>query len=144
MEKFGNSIFIKRPIGEVFDFTNDPANDAKWQDDIVSAEATSEGPRGVGSTSREVRQFMGREMDTTIEITGWDPPKQVNFKSVGGPIAFEFTSEYEEQDGGTLMTMKGQAEFGGFFKLASGMVVKQAEKSMGSDMANLKALLEKS
>ncbi len=142
MDRFEKSIFINRPRQEVFDFTVDPLNDARWQSDIVSSEATSEGPRGVGSTSRVVRKFLGREMDSTIEITAWDPPDQVNYKSVGGPMEFEFSAKYEEQEGGTLLTMTGQAEFGGFFKLASGMVVKQAEKSMGEDMAALKELME--
>ncbi len=40
------------------------------------------------------------------------------------------------------MVGRGKGEFGGFFKLAEGLVGKQAEKQSESDLAALKLLLE--
>jgi len=142
MYKFESSIFINRPVQEVFDFVTNPANNAKWQSGTESAEWTSDGPPGVGSTIKVVAKLLGRKVEVVAEITGWDPPHLSSSKSVGGPIPFEGTSKFEAQGDGTLLTQTGQAEFGGFFKLAEGLVGKQLEKQGESERAALKLLLE--
>ena len=142
MFKFEKSIMINRPQQEVFDFVTDLANDSKWQTGIVSVERTSEGPIGAGSTWRYKLKFMGREMEAEIELTSYDPPNQASVKSIGGPVPFQNTYTFESKDGGTQMTFSGQAEIGGFFKMAEGLVGKQMEKQMEADGAALKKLLE--
>ena len=141
MFTFAKSVFIDRPVEDVFAFASDPANDAQWQD-VELSELTSDGPQGVGSTTRSVSKFLGRKMDITAEITVYDPPNQFSFRTASGPIQFEAQQTYEPQDGGTLMTFSGEAEVGGFFKVAEGMVAKQAESRMEADMNRLKAVLE--
>ena len=142
MFKFEKSILINRPQQEVFDFVTDLNNDSKWQSGIESVERTSDGPIGVGSTWRYKSKLLGREVETEIEMTGYDPPNQASVKSIGGPVPFENTYTFESKDGGTQMTFNGQAEMGGFFKMAEGLVGKQLEKQMDSDGAALKKLLE--
>ena len=142
MYKFESSIFINRPQQEVFDYVTNPANSAQWQSGTESAEWTSDGPPGVGSTFKVVARFLGRKAELVGEITGWDPPNLQRVKSVGGPVPFEGTSKFEAQGDGTLLTQTGQAEFGGFFKLAEGLVGKQLEKQGESERAALKLLLE--
>ena len=141
MFTFEKSVFIDRPVEDVFAFASDPANDIQWQD-VERSELTSDGPLGVGSTTRSVSKFMGREMDIIAEITAYDPPNQLSFQSTSGPIQFEAQQTYEPQDGGTLLTFSGEAEVGGFFKVAEGMVAKQAESRMEADLGRLKAVLE--
>ena len=63
------SIFINRPQQEVWDFITNPANNIQWQSSTASAEWTSEGPPGVGSTTREVGNIFGRKIEMTTEIT---------------------------------------------------------------------------
>ena len=141
MFTFEKSIFINRPVSDVFAYATDPANDAQWQD-VEFSEQTSDGPLGAGSTMHSVSKFMGREMDIAAEVTVYDPPNQFSFRTSSGPIQFEAQQTYESQEGGTLLTFSGEAEVGGFFKVAEGMVAKQAESRMEADLGNLKALLE--
>jgi len=142
MYKFANSIFINRPVQEVFDFVTNPANNAQWQSGTESAEWTSDGPPGVGSTIKAVANLLGRKIEVELKVTGWDPPNQWSLKNIGGPIPLEATSKFEAQGDGTLLTETGQAEIGGFFKLAEGLVGKQLEKQFEADNAALKLLLE--
>jgi len=142
MFKFEKSVFINRPQQEVFDFVTNLNNDSKWQSGIESVERTSDGPIGVGSTWGYKLKFMGREIEADIELTSYDPPNQASVKSIGGPVPFENTYTFESKDGGTQMTLNGQAEIGGFFKMAEGLVGKQMEKQMDADGAALKKLLE--
>ena len=142
MFTFEKSVVIDRPVEEVFAFMTNPDNDVLWREGVVLSEFTSDGPMGVGSTMRQVSKFMGREMDTTLEVTVYDPPYQVCVESVSGSMSFEACWNYEDHDGGTFMTFSGEADVGGFFKVAEGMVARQAKKQMDTDHANLKAVLE--
>ena len=142
MITFENSLFINRPQQEVFDYLSNPANDAQWQSSTEVSEWTSEGPPGVGSTQRSVNKFLGRKIELTSEVTIWDPPNQIGVKSVGGPIPFEGTVKFESQENGTQVTQSVQAEIGGFFKIAEGLVGKQLEKQLAADFDALKLLLE--
>jgi hypothetical protein len=65
----------------------------------------------------------------------------VCFKTISGPVSFEGCQRCDEQEGGTLVTQTVEAEVGGFFKVAEGMVAKQLESSFERDFANLKAIL---
>jgi carbon monoxide dehydrogenase subunit G len=142
MYKFEKSVFINRPQQEVFDFLADPANDAKWQSSSEGSEWTSEGPPGVGSKLRSANKFMGRKIEGISEITAWDPPNRYGQKTVGGPVPFELEALFAPKDGGTQLTITGEAELGGFFKLAEGLVGKQLEKEIESDLKTLKRLME--
>lgn len=143
MITFSKSVFIDRPPQEVFEFASDPTNDPKWRDSAVSAEWISEGPPGVGSKLRSVDKLIGREIESTAEITAWDPPNKYGQKAEGGPIPFEMTISLEPQDGGTLLKLDGQAEAGGFFKMAEGLVGKQLKKQLEKDLQGLKEVMER-
>ena len=142
MFTFEKNLFINRPQQEVFDFLSNPANDAQWQGSTESAEWTSEGPFGVGSTQRSVFRFLGRKIESSTEVTIWDPPNQYSTKVLSGPIPFEITIKLESQENGTQVTAGFQAEFGGFFKMAEGLVGKQAAKQFDTDLDALKLLVE--
>jgi hypothetical protein len=137
-----SSVFINRPVEEVFEFTAAFENSHLWQGDLIRSEQTSDGPLGVGATGIFAQKFMGREMENTVEVTVYDPPYQMCFRSTSGPIAFEGCQTCESVDGGTQFTVAIEGEAGGFFKVAEGMVQKQLASSLERDNNNLKAVLE--
>ena len=142
MYTFENSIYIERSPAEVHDYVTNPANTSQWQSGVESAEWISPSPRGVGSTWRVVNKFLGRRIEAELEVTDWDQPSQITSKIIDGPLPLETTLRFEPKDTGTKLTIKSQGEFGGFFKLAEGLVGKQVEKQVDSDFAALKLLLE--
>lgn len=144
MVKIEKSIFINRPKQDVFDFVMDLNNDPKWQSTIEAVEQVSGETMGKGSIWRYKVKFLGREVESDIEITSYDPPNQASVKSLGGPVPFENTYMFESMDSGTQLKIKAQAEVGGFFKLAEGMVKKQFDKQMDADGAELKKMMEAS
>lgn len=142
MISFTKSIHIDRPQEEVFDYLSDPSNDSEWRSSAVSSEWITEGPPGVGSQLKSVDRMLGREMESTSEITAWDPPHKLGQKAMGGPVPFEFTVTLEPHGDATHVTIDGQAEIGGFFKIAEGLAGKQFEKQIETDIAGLKRVLE--
>lgn len=142
MFKFEKNGFINRPQQEVFDFVTDLENDPKWQSGVESVERTSNGPIGAGSTWRYQTKLLGRKVETEIEMVSYKPPHKASVKAIEGPVPFENTYTFEAQDGGTLLTVTGQAEIGGFFKMAERLVGKHIEKQIENDAAAFKTLLE--
>ncbi|NIO67847.1 MAG: hypothetical protein GTN71_01985, partial [Anaerolineae bacterium] len=136
------SVVIDRPIDEVFEFVSNPDNDSQWQSGVLESSQTSEGPMGVGATSREVRQFLGRRIESTVEITEYEPNKKIGFKSTSGPIPFKATYIFEPVEGGTELSAVGEAEPGGFFKMAEPIAMRMFEREMKGNFANLKDILE--
>jgi carbon monoxide dehydrogenase subunit G len=142
MIRFVKSLSVARPQQEVFAFMADPANDTRWRESAVSAEWVTDGPIGVGSRLKSVDKLLGREIESTSEVTAYDPPNKYGQKALGGPVPFEFTVTLEPEGVGTKLTMAGHAEVGGFFKLAEGLVGKQLEQQIERDLAGLKRVLE--
>ena len=142
MAKVEKSVVINRPVEEVFAFLSDVKNWLKWQSGMLEAEPSSEGPVGVGSTSRGVNQFLGRRLEWTSEITAYELNKKVEQRIKSGPMLIEQTVTFEPVEGGTKLTLGGEGESGGLFKLAEPLVNRQMEKEMGENLSRLKDVLE--
>jgi carbon monoxide dehydrogenase subunit G len=142
MSTWEKSKFINRPQQEVWNFISDPANLAQWSSSVESAEWTSEGPPGVGSTLIEVGKVLGRKIESPVEVTVWDPPNEFGRKAISGPAPWEATMKLEPKENGTLLTISGEIELSGFLKMAEGLIVKQTEKQGDIDFEALKTLLE--
>lgn len=142
MARIEASVVIDRPIDEVFEFVSNPENDSQWQSGVLESGQTSEGPMGVGATSREVRQFLGRRIESTVEITEYEPKRKIGFKSTSGPIPFKVAYMFEPVEGGTKLSTVGEAEPGGFFKMAEPIAMRMFEREMKGNFANLKDILE--
>ncbi len=142
MFKYEKSIYINRPPQDVWDVLSNPANHSKYSNINESGEWISEGPPGVGSTFRGVGKALGRKIESTLEITIWDPPNLLGQKSISGSFPYETTYKLESSENGTQLSINSQLEIGGFFKIAEGLVGKQAQKLIDSDFEALKLLME--
>ncbi len=142
MAKVEASKVINRPIEEVFTFAANIENNPKWQDRVLEARVTSEGPISTGSTFRYVEKLLNRIVDTTGEITEYNPNRNYFFKSISGPFKLNGGFTFESVNGGTKVALKIEAKIGGFFKLAEPIVVKRVQKQLEADLAKLKDILE--
>ena len=141
MFKVENTVVINKPVSKVFAYVNDPNTAAKWQGG-VEAVRYPPGDPGLGTKYTEVRKFMGKEMNTTLEVTALEENKLYAAKTLDGPVSYEVTVTFEADGAGTKMTTAVEAEPGGFFKLAEGMVKKQLAQSLQEDGQRLKSILE--
>ncbi len=142
MLKVEVSVVINRSVEEIFEFLANPENDPKWQSGVLEAEQTSKGPSGVGATNREVRKFMGRRIDQTFEVTEYEQNRMIKQKTTSGPMTLDTIYAFESVEGGTRVTIGGEGDSGGFFKLADPLINRMAKRQMEADLDNLKDLLE--
>ena len=136
-----HSVVINRPIEEVFDFMADIENAPQWRSGLVEVKKLSD-ELVVGAKATEVLQFLGRRMETTYEITEYEPNKKFSFKTTSGPVPMEGGFTVESAEGGTKVTFKIQGEAGGFFKLAEPILARMVRRQVETDHGNLKDLLE--
>jgi len=135
-------VFINRVREDVFAFVFEPANATQWQEGVVLAEFTSEGPIGIGSTWRNVSKMIGREIDIEFKVIDYDPPHRFCYKSISGPIQTKTCVTFDSQNGGTLMTYSGEGQPGGILKMAEGILRKRLLNQFEKNLNKLKALLE--
>lgn len=142
MVKVEFSRTINRPLDEVFAFVTNPANNARWQEGLVESRMASSGPIEVGAQMIDVRKFLGRDMESKLEVTAFEPNKKFAQKVISGPLPFEIIMAFEGVGNTTKLDLLAQGEPGGFFKLAEGMVQKQLQSQLEGDAERLKKALE--
>ena len=136
------SLLIDCPVGKVFAYLTDIPRGTEWQSELVEAHQTSCGPVGVVTTIREVRRFLGRNLETVFTVTEFEPDHRVAFKSVSGPIPMRAHYSLEARGDGTSVTFAVEAELTGVFRMTEPLVVHSAKRQMDTDIAKLKELLE--
>ena len=142
MAKVDFSIVINRPVEVVFEFMSNPENEKLFRSDLIESVKTSDGPMGVGTTTREASKFMGMKIESTSEVTEYEPNKVITTKATSGPIPFTFKTTFAPVDAGTEVVTEFEGEIGGFFKVAESMVINKGMKQTKRDFAKLKDLLE--
>ena len=137
-----SSVVINRPVEEVFDYVVDPNNTAQWAGPVVEAKKTSDGPVGLGSTSKRVTQFLGRTMESTYEITEFEPHSYYRDKTTSGPVPMKSRISVDSVKEGAKVTIEGEIEAAGFFKLAEPLLSRMAKRQIATDVQTLKDMLE--
>ena len=140
MISFEHSIHIDRPIEDVWAYISDISTFTQWQG--TTDEASSEGPPQVGTKITRAGSFLGVRNESVSEIIVCEPPTSYEERNIGGAIQFHTAITLAEMNGGTHLTLKSNMEPGGLFKVAEGVLAKQAEKQMIQDFEKLKSILE--
>jgi uncharacterized membrane protein len=142
MIKVETSVIINRPPEEVFAYISNFENNPGWQSGMQEARFTSEGPLGVGSTYAQVAKFLGRRIESTFEVIGYEPKRLVKATSTSGSFPITFTRMVEPVEGGTQVAAIIEGDASGFFKLAEPLMARMVQRSVDGDYANLKHILE--
>jgi uncharacterized protein YndB with AHSA1/START domain len=143
MVEVETSVLVNQPIEKVFEFVTTPENDAQWYIGIESRDHTPGEPAGVGSTSQSDIRFLGVTMTVEWEVIGYDPPNKIEVKTSKGPVAVEAEYTFEAVGAGqTKVTVEGEADVGGIFKLAEPIVERMAQRQWEASFENLKDVLE--
>ena len=125
MPVFEDSVFIARPLKDVFDFMVESENLAVWDASVVKAEKVGTRPVGLGTRTRGTSTIMGRHLDWATEATEFEPPTRITYTSVEGQISFAVTNVLEPVEGGTMLTYRvdtGSGLGGVFGRLAKLLV----------------------
>jgi uncharacterized membrane protein len=142
MAKASVSTTIKRPVEDVFALVSNSETSPRWSSSSLESEKTSEGPIGEGTTWRSVSKFLGRRIETEMEITEFEPNRKFTLRSMSGPFPLQAAVTFERVEGGTQVNAIIEAEPGGFFRVAEPLIVSIAKRQFQGDFDNLRDLME--
>ncbi|MDQ3662413.1 MAG: SRPBCC family protein [Actinomycetota bacterium] len=142
MIRFEITEVVDRPAEEVFAYLTDPEKLPEWQSMVSESRQDSSGLMSVGTRVTNVRNFLGRRIESQAEVTAYESPRRFDLRVVSGPVPFQISHTLEPREGTTIVKVEAQGEPGGFFKLAEPLVGRQAERQFKNDFATLKDLLE--
>jgi hypothetical protein len=142
MAGFKQSVVINRPVDQVFSFVSDLENDPPWTA-VAEMRRTSPGPLGVGTTFRQRDRILGRRLDLSLEVVGYEPNHKITLKTTSDLLSFAGSRIVEPVgDAATRVTFTGGGRARGVFRLAEPLLLAVGERRLRTQLGNLKRLLE--
>lgn len=142
MAAINTSVEIERTPEEVFAYLADLSRQIEWQESLVSATVETDGPTRVGTRVTHRRQVGPRIMESTSEITAYDPPRLLSFRTLDGPIRARGSGRVEPTQSGSRVNLELDFSGRGLGKLMLPMVRRQAARQVVTDHQKLKEILE--
>ena len=136
------TIEIARSPEQVFAYLTDVANLTEWQSGVRAAELVGGGEPRAGARISEARHLLGRELQTTLEIAEYAPPRLFVLRALDSPVPFSVRHELVPGGAGTRLTVVGEGDAGLLPGFAAGLMARRAEKQFRKDFERLKELLE--
>jgi uncharacterized protein YndB with AHSA1/START domain len=136
------SIVIDRPVEDVFAVLSAAEKTPEWSSLVLEAEKTSPDPVGLGSTARFVGKFLGRRVESELEVTEWEPDRRMTSDTKRGPFPLRQRFTFTPEGQGTRVDLTIDVESKGFFKVAEPLFVALGKRQYESDLATLKDLME--
>ena len=143
MTRMQSTVTIARRVDEVFGFflaldENAPRTDPG----VESVVKTPDGPTRAGTTFRfrQVRRDKTRE--TTTRFTSVEPERRIDFEAEIGPMRPRCSLAFEQTNGGTTVTFRGDSNPVGPFKLLSPVFNRKGQQVWDQRLARVKAVLE--
>jgi uncharacterized membrane protein len=134
------SIVVARPQEDVFAFVVNLENLSAWQQEVVEVRVNR--PLETGARYTEVRTFLGKRFESTVEVTALEPPTTFALRVVKGPIPISVRHTFEPDGTGTRIRIHGEGDESGLRGFTAALVGRQAARRLKADLARLKAVLE--
>ena len=134
------TIEIARPPEDVFAYLTDAEQLPRWQKSLIEAHA--DGPFQQGTRIVEKRSLFGREAESELEVTAFEPPRRLTLQTVRGPVELEVVHELEPGDQGTKLHVTAAGKPKRDLRFAGPAVAAGARQELKRDFERLKALLE--
>ena len=84
------TVRIERPAADVFAaiVSHSARNEPAWEPEVLDVRPVGSGSFGLGSRAIMVRRERGRTVETTYEITAFEPPHRLAARHLDGPMGF--------------------------------------------------------
>lgn len=142
--QISNSVKIDRPAETVFQYITDVPNHTEWRPGLEAVRDYSGPPFVVGTTFSEVSKFMGREMVVDLEVVTIEEGLRADLRMEGNGVSgnLVWAVSPDTEDSSTFTLSFGGEVSGWLGRLGTGLIRRQAEKDMATDLDSLKARLE--
>ncbi|TDN92299.1 SRPBCC family protein [Microbacterium sp. BK668] len=136
------TISIRRPAQEVFDFLTDARSRSRWDGSVVFEELTSALPVRVGTTIHSRVRAMGRESDFHWRITEFDPPTRVATVSTSGPVPTTVVMDFVASGIACDVRATIEGRPGGLMRFVEPMIEEMVRTNLTTGFARAREILE--
>jgi carbon monoxide dehydrogenase subunit G len=136
------AVEIARPPTEVYAYLAAPARLAEWQADVEEVRDAPGGPLAAGATFTEVRTFLGKRVESTLEAVVAEPGRELTLRTVSGPVQVSIQHLLDPSGDGTALRVVAEADPGKLLGLGAPLVRRAAARRARADFERLKAVLE--
>jgi uncharacterized membrane protein len=142
MPRVEETIYIDRPVEDVFAYATDPDNQTTIQSNL--SEFESDGPIEKGARTSGLTRVAGRTVEWSAEVSEYHRNDRVEFRSLVAPMDFHVTWTYTPEGQGCRVTFEQEVgSLGSFFgRLADPIVTKLYARDVRGNLEKLKVLLE--
>src|SRR5215212_1075189 len=139
-----STVIIERPVEEVFGFVLDLTNIPSTDPSVRSVEKSSEGPIEAGTTflMRQEAPPVGKVREARVRYTAVEPNRNIEFEAMVGTITPTAKLSFEQANGGTKVTFRGEPNPVGPLKVISPLISYQGQRMWDKRLAGLKSTLE--
>ncbi len=137
-----STIFIHRPIQQVFDFVSTPENDFQWQYGTLASIRIAESIPGKGVSFKSTSNFMGHRTQSTFEVVEYETNKMYQFKSLTGPLSSLTSYSFENVNDGTQVNILIRINLITLPHLSEIIIGKTIKKQLRENLALLKNIME--
>jgi uncharacterized membrane protein len=142
MIRFETSVWVGRPIEEVFAYVSDPENFPRWNSAVRTMRKTSTGEDEVGSRYWMERDLPTGRAENDLEITSHKHPEEFAIRTLSGPTPFVYRYAFSRSEGGTLVELDAEVELPGVAALAGPLARRAVKRGVDDNFATLKRVLE--
>jgi uncharacterized membrane protein len=143
MKRFEESTTIAVPASSVYSYVSDFTRHGEWSGHELQVTKTSDGPTQVGSTFSTVAKLFGTQRETST-ITEMTPGTSFAWDSVGALGRAHHSFSLTEEGGATVVRKSAEiVEPKVLAKMTSWRLSKDIPKALASDLAKIKATLER-
>jgi uncharacterized membrane protein len=137
------TVRIKRPAAEVFDFLLDLGNHPRFAGGIKSVRGAEDGPLALGRRYSQTSTFLGQTVDVAVEVISYERGRELGLKAVSGLVPITRTFQLDgPSEAETDLTFSVDAEPGRGMRLMMPMVERTAREQIATTLERLKAVLE--
>jgi len=133
---------IYRPIKKVFDFISNPENDFQWQYGTLASVLLSGEAAGPGARFQNTSLLMGHRVQSTFEVTEYEPNSRYGFKSLSGPLQSFTSFVLSIARGATQVNVSLQANLVNWVEPSENILEKKMKRQIKENLAILKNILE--
>ena len=144
MHRLEHTIEVAAPRESVWEWLVQPDRLRQWVGGMTKFQPLTEGGPRAGARSRETIVIRGKAWDTESEILRFEPTDELEVRTRAK--GFESVARYRlEADGErTRLTARVETTFSMFVaRLLGGVVTREAQKKLESDLSRLKQLAER-
>jgi len=137
-----DSILIRKPIVEVFNYVADPEKFHLWQPFVREAKITSKKPIRQGTTYSYTFQALGKLYETNGVIREYIPFQHYTYETTSSPFPIKGGFRFRQVDDFVEVTAYGEADSRGHFSMAQSIISLLLGRQLKVMLQNLKDILE--